>query len=170
MRFSLGTPVVSHQLGDPLRLRDFSARSKFLDPGFDIEDGRSVHGIKPFEMKTATFYRKNATDGRSNLIGTVLSSLSEDADFGPVRVAARVAGGLFDFRGVDLVHVKEDFDMGKVGNSGERFRGKLRSVQLDKDVLLIPVIVFDLFTCGANGADGCHNYRSWVHDTILTFP
>lgn len=65
-------------------------------------------------MKSHAFNLEHTADRRTDLIGPILTSLSEYAHPRPFLIVARMARGFFDFRGIDLIHMKQNFDVRKI--------------------------------------------------------
>lgn len=67
---------------------------------------------------------EEAAAGDTEPVGAVLAALGEDADQGPVGVAARVPGPGLDLVGGDAVEVVDDLQVGE----GVQARHRLRTV------------------------------------------
>ena len=70
-------PVFPHQLGNPLRLKDRPSWRELRNPGFDIENRRSVHCIQSFQVKAGSFDLEDSADRRPDLIRTVLPPVGQ---------------------------------------------------------------------------------------------
>lgn len=76
--------------------------------------------------------------------GLFLPLLGEDSDSRPFRVIPRVAGGAFDFSGIDLVHAEDNLDVRESRESGECVGRKLRPVKFDMNLYPVPIVIFHL--------------------------
>jgi len=56
----------------------------------NIQNRRTIDRIEPCTFPKQIFYRQQTTNRDSNTIGPILTTLSEDADFRPVKSMARM--------------------------------------------------------------------------------
>jgi len=91
------SPIAPHQFGDPRGLEYASPRSKLGHPRFEIQNGRSVHGIQSLNVQGATFEPQDPADRCSNLIGSVFTTLCKDSNLRPIEVVTRMACRPLDF-------------------------------------------------------------------------
>src|SRR5262249_45165103 len=99
-------------------------------------------------------------DGYAQAIRPVFGALREDADLGPRRVAARMAGTAFDLGFVDPVEEKDDLGVRELLDPVEAARLELRR-ELDAGADGVPILGLRFVARGAHGPDRLQgNHRS----------
>jgi len=88
-----GLPVPRHELGDPARFTDRTPRPELQHEGFDIEDGRAVHGIAASHVEPSGTRVDEFAGREPDPVGSILRSLGQNSDARPVGAAPRVSVG-----------------------------------------------------------------------------
>src|ERR1019366_10637839 len=110
--------VVRHHFVRPFWLPNRSSvGNEFSEDWFDVYYRRPVHRVKTLDFECQPFDRDQATNSGCDPVGSGLCPLSEDANFGPVRVSSGVSAPLNDQTLIDTMQMKKHFDMGKLRES-----------------------------------------------------
>lgn len=118
--------VVRHHFVRPFWLSNRSSvGNEFSEDWFDVHYGRPVYCVKTLDFECQPFDRDQATNSGGDPVGSGLCPLSEDANFGPVRVSSRVPAPLNDRTLIDTMQMKEYFDVGKLRESFQCIRRKV---------------------------------------------
>ena len=87
--------VVRHHFVRPFWLPNRSSvGNEFSEDWFDVYYGRPVHCIKTLDSESQPSDRDQATNSGGDPVGSSLCPLSEDANFGPVRISSGVPATL----------------------------------------------------------------------------
>ena len=92
---------------------------EFMHDRFDIEDWRSIDGIKTFDIKPIFASLDYSDDRKAEAVGAILPALREDADLRPARIISRMARAADDLRIFDEVKIKDHLGVRELFDPGQ---------------------------------------------------
>ena len=102
--------------------------AELSDHGLDVDHGRAVDRVQPFDVQPRTFDTQHAADSHAEPVGAVLSPLRQDAGQRPIFAASWVAGTSFDLLIGNPVEQEDDFGVAERIQPHQRVHSNLRRI------------------------------------------